>query len=526
MKVATIRREDVLSEIDAEREWDFVIVGGGATGLGAAVEAASRGFRTLLLEAEDFAKATSSRSTKLVHGGVRYLEQGNIKLVLEALRERGRILRNGPHLAHRCAFVIPAYELWQLPFYGAGLTLYDLLAGREGIGRSAILSAATVAQALPTVRRSGLKGGIRYYDGQFDDARFAISLWRTLFDLEGVAVNYARVVNLLKRNGVVCGVAVKDVETGATFECNAKVVINATGIFSDSLRCIDDPQVKPIIAVSQGTHFVLPREFLPGGSALMIPKTSDGRVLFAIPWHDRVVVGTTDDPVPKPEYDPHSMSDERKFLLAHIERFLGRRPQEGDIRSMWSGQRPLVRQADTANTAALARDHTILISPSKLVTITGGKWTTYRKMAEDVIDRAAPLGGMAHVPSRTAKLRLHGWTTKPAARNEWECVYGSDLPLLEAVAGEKPEFNECLHPALPFRKVEVVWATRYEMARTVEDVLARRTRALFLDAAVSMEAAPVAAQLMAGELGRSDTWVEDQIQSFRKLAEAYTWKLL
>jgi glycerol-3-phosphate dehydrogenase len=526
MKVASIRREDVLSEVGTEREWDFIIVGGGATGLGAAVEAASRGFRTLLLEAKDFAKATSSRSTKLVHGGVRYLEQGNVKLVLEALRERGRILRNAPHLAHRRAFVIPAYALWQLPFYGAGLTLYDLLAGREAIGRSAILSAKTVVQELPTVRKSGLKGGIRYYDGQFDDARFAITLLRTLFDLGAVAVNYAPVINLLKRNGTVCGIAAMDDETGTTFECSAKVVINATGIFSDSLRCMDDPQVKPVIAVSQGTHIVLPREFLPSASALMIPKTSDGRVLFAIPWHDRVVVGTTDDPVPRPEYDPHPTADERKFLLAHIERFLGRPPQDGDIRSIWSGQRPLVRQADTANTAALSRDHTILISPSKLVTITGGKWTTYRKMAEDVINRAAPLAGLPHVASRTSDLRLHGWTTKPAARNEWECVYGSDLPFLQSLAEENVEFDEFLHPALPFRKAEIVWAARHEMARTVEDVLARRTRALFLDAAASMESAPVTARLLAGELGHNNTWARDQVQSFRKLAEAYTWKLL
>lgn len=523
MKTASIRRDDVMKDIGAHREWDFVIVGGGATGLGAAVEAASRGYRTLLLEAEDFAKATSSRSTKLVHGGVRYLQQGNLKLVLEALRERGRMLRNAPHLAHRRAFVIPAYAFWELPFYGAGLTAYDLLAGREGIGRSGILSTGTTIQALPAIRKEGLKGGIRYYDGQFDDARYAISLLRTLFDLGGIALNYARVTNLLKRNGKICGVTAKDAETGTAFECGAKVVINATGIFSDSLRCIDDPQVKPVIAVSQGTHIVLPREFLPGHSALMIPKTSDGRVLFAIPWHDRVLVGTTDDPVPRPVYEPQSMPNERKFLIAHIERFLGRRPVDSDVRSVWSGQRPLVRQADTANTAAISRDHTILISPSQLVTITGGKWTTYRRMAQDVIDRAIPLGGLKHAPSRTAELRLHGWTAKPEARNDWERVYGADLPLLRSLTKEDPELDEFLHPALPFRKSEIRWAARYDMARTVEDVLARRTRALFLDAWASIEAAPVTASLLASELERSEEWAQNQIASFQKLAQGYIW---
>ncbi|MBV8553224.1 MAG: glycerol-3-phosphate dehydrogenase/oxidase [Acidobacteriaceae bacterium] len=517
-----MNRDDVLREIGTEREWDFIVVGGGATGLGTAVEAASRGFRTLLLEAQDFAKATSSRSTKLVHGGVRYLQQGDLKLVLEALRERGRMLRNAPHLAHRRAFVIPAYSLWELPFYGVGLTAYDLLAGREAIGRSRILSSRTAIKALPTVRKEGLKGGILYYDGQFDDARYAIALLRTLFDLGGMALNYTRVTGLIKRNGAVSGIAATEAESGANLVCKAKVVINATGIFSDTLRCLDDPQRKPAVTVSQGTHLVLPREFLPGDSAMMIPKTADGRVLFAIPWHDRVVVGTTDDPVPRPEYDPYAMPKERKFLIDHIERFLGRRPKENEVRSTWSGQRPLVRQEDAASTAAISRDHTILISPSKLVTITGGKWTTYRKMAEDVVNRAAPLGGLAAGSSQTANLRLHGWTTAPEARNDWERVYGADLPLLHSL-GENAELNQLLHPRLPFRKAEVVWAVRHEMARTVDDVLSRRTRALFLDAAASIEAAPVVADLIARELGRDENWQKAQIDLFRNLAQAYLW---
>jgi glycerol-3-phosphate dehydrogenase len=518
-------REDFLREIGEDREWDMIVVGGGATGLGTAVEAASRGYRTLLLEAQDFAKATSSRSTKLAHGGVRYLQQGNVKLVLEALRERGRMLRNAPHLAHRRAFVIPAYRLWEFPFYGVGLTLYDLLAGRESIGRSRILSRQSTLQALPTVRRAGLKGGIVYYDGQFDDARYAIALLRTFADLGGTALNYARVTGLLKQNGAIRGVAVQDHETDSGFECQAKVVVNATGIFSDALRSMDEPQTKPVVAVSQGSHIVLPREFLPGGSAMMVPRTSDGRVLFAIPWHDAVVVGTTDDPVPEASYEPRALPEERSFLTGHIEKFLGRRPAAAEVRSVWSGQRPLVRSEDTKNTAAISRDHTIFISDSKLVTITGGKWTTYRKMAEDVVNRAASLCGLPAAPSRTAELHLHGWSLEPEANNEWERVYGADLPALHKVADEAPEFRELVHPNLPFRRAEVVWAVRYEMARTVEDVLARRTRALFLDARASLDCAPAVAKLMKQELGRDADWESRQIASFKEVAEQYIWNV-
>jgi glycerol-3-phosphate dehydrogenase len=504
-------RDRILREIGSTPQWDVVVVGGGATGLGTALEAATRGHRTLLLEAEDFAKGTSSRSTKLVHGGVRYLQQGNVKLVLEALRERGRILRNAPHLAHKRAFIIPAYAYWELPFYGVGLTLYDVLAGKERLGRSRILSKTAVEAALPTVTQKGLKGGILYYDGQFDDARFAITLLRTLWDEGGTALNYARVVGLLKNNGAISGVIAEDRETGDRFDCPARTVINATGIFSDELRQMDSPQANKILTVSQGSHLVLPRDFLPSDSALMIPRTSDGRVLFAIPWHDRVVVGTTDDPVPEPAYEPRAMPDERAFLLEYVERYLGRRPTPKEILSMWSGQRPLVRRAEASSTAAISRDHTILISPSKLITITGGKWTTYRKMAQDAVDR---IGGSS---SRTASLRLHGWTAETDTDGDWQQVYGSDAPLVRALP------RQLLHPSLPFAQGEVTWAARYEMARSVEDVLARRTRALFLDARASLEAAPLVARLVAEELGRDSAWERAQIDSFRSVANGYLW---
>ncbi len=520
-----MRREDILRQIGATGEWDVIVVGGGATGFGAAVEAASRGYRTLVLEGHDFGKGTSSRSTKLAHGGVRYLQQGNIKLVRQALRERGRMLRNAPHLAQRRAFVIPAYSGWHIPYYGIGLTFYDLLAGRESLGRSRILSSGEVREALPTIRGKGLKGGILYYDGQFDDARFAIALLRTLLDLGGAALNYAPVTRLLKRNGLVSGVIAEDSETGAQIECDAKIVINATGVFSDALRRMDDPQTPPIVRVSQGTHIVLARSFLPGESALMVPRTSDGRVLFAVPWHDRVIVGTTDDPVQRPEFEPMAMPAERQFLLDHTERFLGRKPEPHEILSVWSGQRPLLRGSEKLTTAALSRDHTILISSSNLVTITGGKWTTYRKMAEDVIDRAAPLGHLAVRPSRTTEMRLHGWSDQHElnAENEWERVYGADLPMLRGLAQEDAGLNDLLHPRLPFRRREVIWAVRHEMARCVEDVLARRTRALFLDAKASIEAAPDTAHLIAQELGRNAHWEQEQVIAYSRLAEQYAW---
>lgn len=518
----SVLRHEILREIGATGEWDIVVIGGGATGLGTAVEAASRGYRTLLLEGHDFSKGTSSRSTKLVHGGVRYLRQGNLKLVLEALGERGRMLRNAPHLAHRMQFIVPAYQFWELPFYGAGLTLYDLLSGREALGRCRILSSSGTRLALPTLRQTGLKGGIAYYDGQFDDARFAIALLRTLLDIGGVAINYVRVTGLLKRNGRVRGVEAKDVETDLRFEVSAKVVINATGVFADAVRRMDEPQTPAAIRVSQGTHFVLPRSFFPSESALMIPRTADGRVLFAIPWHDRVVVGTTDHPVQHASVEPRSLAQEREFLLTHIERFLGCVKRD-DILSMWSGQRPLVWRTRVGTTAALSRDHTILISDANLITITGGKWTTYRRMAEDTVNCAAPLGNLASVASRTSELRLHGWKESSEQPQTWEHVYGADLADIRELTNEDCELRELLHPRLPFRRAEVIWAVRQEMARCVEDVLARRTRALFLDARASVEAAGITARLIARELGHGEEWQREQVAAYRKLAEHYVW---
>jgi glycerol-3-phosphate dehydrogenase len=518
-----VNRGESLSRLSEPEPWDVLVIGGGATGLGAAVEAASRGYRTLLLEASDFAKGTSSRSTKLVHGGVRYLQQGNLALVLEALRERGRLVRNAPHLVRDLSFVVPAYDWWEGPFYGAGLKIYDLLAGSLGLGPSHRLSREQTLERIPTLEPQGLRGGIVYQDAQFDDARLAITLARTFTGLGGTALNYMPVTGLIKEEGRVRGALARDAESGAEHEVRARAVINAAGVFADAVRCLDDAESAPLLALSQGVHLVLDRSFQPGDSAILVPHTDDGRVLFAVPWHDRVVVGTTDTPVAAPALEPRPLPQEIEFLLTHAARYLTRDPAPADVLSCFAGLRPLVRghgARGAPGTASLSRDHTLLIAPSGLVTITGGKWTTYRRMGEDAVDHAARTAGLAERPSVTADLRLHGWTSRagmPAAGTSW----GADAAALDWLAGESPGWGEPLHPRLPYRACEAVWAARHEMARTVEDVLARRTRALLLDARASAEAAPAVARLLAAELGRDAAWEAAQVAEYRELARGY-----
>ncbi len=517
-----ITRQEILNELGSSPQpWDVLVIGGGATGLGAAVEAASRGYRTLLVERFDFAKGTSSRSTKLVHGGVRYLEQLNITLVSDALRERGHMLRNAPHLVHDQQFVVPAYSYASLPYYGFGLKVYEWLSGKLSLGRSEILSARATIEKLPGIRREGLRGGILYHDGQFDDSRYAIALLRTLQDLGGTAINYVEAVGLLESGGKVCGIKARDAETGSEFDLPAKSVINACGVFVEGTLSMDHQPHNQLVAVSQGTHFVLPQSFLPGNTALMIPKTADGRVLFAIPWHGATIVGTTDESVEGAAVEPRAMDSEKNFLRDHIRRYFGHLPRPEEILSVWSGLRPLVKKGH-AKTSKLSRDHTILVSPTGLITVTGGKWTTYRRMGFDTINRACEVAALPKAPSRTLDLKLHGWSMDSAAdESGWENVYGSDLPAVRALSAENSELDSLMHLRLPFRMREVVWAARYEMARTVEDVLARRTRALFLDARAAMEAAPAVATLLAAELNQDENWREKQIVDFRAIAKGY-----
>jgi glycerol-3-phosphate dehydrogenase len=496
----------------------MLVIGGGATGLGTAVEAAARGYCTALLEQGDFAKGTSSRSTKLIHGGFRYLKQGNVSLVRESLRERGLLLRNAPHLVRAIPFVVPAHGAWEKFFYGAGLKLYDVLAGRLGLGKTRLLSREETLRHLPTLSPAKLTGGIRYFDGQFDDARLAVCLAQTLHDIGGVAVNYCPVSTLLKSNGRVCGVVARDAESGREFTVRARVVVNATGLFTDAIRRLDEPAARPLIVASQGAHIVLDRAFLPGDSALMVPKTDDGRVLFAIPWHDHVVVGTTDTPRDETPLEPRPLAAEIAFLLEHAARYLTRAPGQADILSAFAGLRPLVGAG--TQTARISREDALLVSDSGLVTITGGKWTTYRAMAERTVDRAETVGGRAHRPSRTRDLRLHG-ARDTAAPDTPLKSYGTDAKRLEALLRSSPEFSQPWHPRLPYFAGEVVWAARHEMARTVEDVLARRLRALFLDVRAALEMAPAVAALLAKELGRDAAWEEEQLRRFRELASGY-----
>ena len=525
MAAAVMRsREALLREAAGPTVWDVVVIGGGATGLGTAVEAASRGYRTLLLEGEDFAKGTSSRSTKLVHGGVRYLEQMNVTLVMDALRERGYMLRNAPHLVRRQAFIVPIYRAIDTPYYGVGLKVYEWMSGKLSFGASRMLSRAETTERLPTVERAGLRGGVMYLDGQFDDARYAISLLLTLLDLGGVALNHAAVVGVVERNGRAAGVRVRDAETGSEWEVQAKSIVNAAGVFAEQVLRLDGAPREELLAISQGSHFVLPRAFLPGTDALMVPKTADGRVLFAIPWHEHLVVGTTDVGVPRAETEPRSSAQEQQFLREHIRRYLGRDVKEGDVLSMWSGLRPLVKTGNAA-TSKISRDHKVLVAPNGMVTVVGGKWTTYRRMGQDTVDRAAEIGGLGKTVSRTESLALHGATDgKSAALGEWEGVYGTDADAVRALSEARPELAEVVHPRLPYRGRDVVWAVRQEMARSTEDVLARRLRALFLNARAAMEAAPGVAAMVGTELGRDETAVRKDLAEFLAIAEGYRYR--
>ncbi len=517
-----MNRAASLHRLQERREpWDIAVVGGGATGIGIAVDAASRGYRVVLLEQSDFGKGTSSRSTKLVHGGVRYLQQGNLSLVMEALKERGLLLQNAPHLVHDLEFVVPNYLWWEAPFYGMGLKVYDMLAGKYGFGPSQLLSRDEVLERIPTLEQDGLRGGVKYHDGQFDDSRLLIHLAQTAAEQGACLLNYARVTSLAKdADGFITGLSFRDEETARDHSVAARCVVNATGPFCDELRRLDDADAAPMIAPSQGVHIVLPRDFLPRATAIMVPHTRDGRVMFAIPWHDHVVVGTTDTPIPTVSLEPQPLDHEVDFILETASGYLARRPGRADILSVFTGIRPLVKAGDGASTAALSRDHTIHISKSGLLTITGGKWTTYRKMAEDCVDHAIVLGRLAERPCVTKDLHVHGFHRR-AEQFGALASYGSDAVGLEELAREQPALGKPLHEALPMCGAQVVWAARQEMARTVDDVLARRTRALYLNARAAIAMAPEVARLVAAEVRRDESWQQRQVADFNQIATAY-----
>jgi glycerol-3-phosphate dehydrogenase len=515
------RRADGFARLEetSKEKLDLLVIGGGATGLGIAVDAATRGYRTALVEAGDFAQATSSRATKLVHGGVRYLASGQMHLVYEALRERKIMLENAPHLVHPLAFVTPAYKWFDLPYYGVGLKAYDVLSGNSSLGRTRILSPAETAQRVPGIDVRGLKGSVLYYDGQFDDARLALALARTAEDHGAIVLNYARCVGLRKISGRISSVQVENTETGRSVEVHAGTFINATGIFVDELRCADEPSRPHMLSVSRGTHIVVPPEVLGHENAIMVPKTRDGRIIFAIPWLGKVVIGTTDLPTPSAAMEPGHESSEIEFLLETINPYLARPLGRDDILSVFSGLRPLVTGGQT-KTSKLSREHTIEVSSSGLITIAGGKWTTYRRMAEDTLGVAIRRRMLPDRPCVTSTLRLHAAPAQPPGPGPLS-RYGTEAAEIAALWASDPEMSRQLDRALPFTRAEVLFAARFEMARTVEDVLSRRTRALLLDAKAAQRSAPVVASLLAAELGHGPEWIERETNDFIELARKF-----
>ena len=517
-------RDSMIAELKRVPLWDMVVIGGGATGLGCALDAASRGYKTLLLEQSDFAKGTSSRSTKLVHGGVRYLKQGDISLVIEALRERGLLLKNASHLVRKQSFVIPIYKWLDIPMYLIGLKMYDILAGRLSFGASRRLSPKNTVKALPTIRQKGLRGGILYYDGQFDDARLAINLVQSCVDSGGCPLNYFRVDSLGKSSdGRLETVNATDLETQVEYNFKTKAVLNCTGVFADNIMHMDDPSTPLRIKPSQGVHLVLDKKFLAGDTGIMIPKTTDGRVLFVLPWQGVALVGTTDTGLDEISLEPRALDEEVEFILKNTAEYLSEAPSRADVRCIYAGLRPLAApQGNNQKTKEISRSHKIIVSDSGLITVLGGKWTTYRKIAQDMIDKAINVAMLQSEPCCTKDLKIHGWSEQANSENHMH-LYGCDISGINKLIEENPSLSEPLHKNLPFIKAEVIWSIRHEMARTVDDILARRQRVLFLDAKASIEIAPQIAAILADELGRDQNWINSQIESYRELAKDYFW---
>ncbi len=503
-----------------QQSFDVLIIGGGATGLGIAVDAATRGYRTALVEAGDFAQATSSRATKLVHGGVRYLASGQIHLVYEALHERAVMLRNAPHLVQALPFVLPAYKWIDLPFYGIGLKIYDLLSGQSTMGPTSFLNRKETIQRLPNIATKNLCGSIVYHDGQFDDARLALALARTAQDHGAVVLNYVRSRSFIKTGGKITGAIVQDFETGTELIVHAKTVINATGIFVDDLRSQDDPSIPRLLSVSRGTHIVVAAAVLAGETAIMVPKTPDGRVIFAIPWSGRVVIGTTDLAATTVEMEPGHQESEIEYLMETINPYLATPIHRRDILSVFSGLRPLVT-GKSSKTSKLSREHHIDSSPTGLITVAGGKWTTYRRMAEDVLNFAIKGGMLPGKPCQTDAVKIHGAPTSGAPIAGPLFRYGTDAAEIERLQQSDPQFAATIDAALSFTFAEVVFAVRHEMARTLEDVLSRRMRALLVDAKAAERAAPAVARLMAKELSASPDWAQEQVAAFQTLASTF-----
>lgn len=514
-----MNRQESLNTIQSTKQWDILIIGGGATGLGTALDAASRGYKTLLVEKHDFGKGTSSKATKLVHGGVRYLAQGNIKLVMEALKERGRLLRNAPHLTNRLSFVLPVYSVWDYFYYGIGLLLYDLLSANWSLGATRVLSKKGALRALPGLSPKGLVGGVRFYDGQFDDTRLAIELAKTATEHGATMINYCSVHAFEKSGEQIVGAWLTDHLSGHQFLVNINSCINATGVFAETVMQLDEPNPGIAVSPSQGIHLVVDQNFFPGHQALIIPKTDDGRVLFAVPWQGKVILGTTDTPVNTITAEPQPMEEEIDFIISHFNRYCSKSITRADVLSVFAGLRPLVKSKGQTHTSLLSRDHSIIIHKSGLVSIVGGKWTTYRKMAQDAVDNAVFVAGGKKLACKTKQLPIGNWQ-KPLDKTAPLFEYGNDAAVIRSWM-QQSKWAELIHPNYAYTKAEIRWHVEAEMAMTVEDVLARRIRLLFLDAKAAMEAAPMVAALMAELLQKDQYWQETQVNSFRVVAQQY-----
>jgi glycerol-3-phosphate dehydrogenase len=533
-----VNRDAQLEQLKKGEIFDLLVVGGGATGCGVALDAASRGLRVALAERGDFGSGTSGRSTKLVHGGVRYLEAAllhldrvQFDLVRDALHERGVLLKIAPHLCHRIALVTPLYGALEVPYVWTGLKLYDLLSGAMGLGSSRFLGPAEMLRRFPAIRAEGLKGGVLYYDGQFNDARMNLALALTAIDQGAVAANHLEVVELIKSGGKLSGALVRERFGGATWEIRARCVVNASGPWADGVRRLDDPGAAPLLQVSSGTHIMLPRRFAPAEGGITIPKTEDGRVLFILPWEGGCLVGTTDDQA-RVSDQPAASGEDVDYLLRHLERYFNLDVQRSDIRAAWSGLRPLVQDPKASDTARLARDHVISASTSGLVTITGGKWTTYRRMARDTVDYAVRQAGLSpRQGCRSDRITLLGGEQYrgEAAAPALSAEFGLDPEValhLSRSYGDRAgglaqlcrgPLGERLAPGHPFLKGEVLYAVRHEMALCADDVLARRMPLALLDTRAARDAAPAVLDLMAGEL----SWNAERVAQERRVLERW-----
>ena len=513
-----MNRTTSISKLDKVLEWDIVIIGGGASGLGIAVDASKRGYKTLLLEKHDFAKGTSSRSTKLIHGGVRYLQNGDITLVIESLKERGILKRNAPHLVQDLSFVIPTYDWWASPFYGIGMKIYDMMAGKLGLGKSVIISKEETEKLIPNVNKKGLRGGVIYHDGQFDDSRMAITLAQSADSNKTSLLNYCSVESLIKENGEIKGVNFIDLINSKKYQVKSQVVINATGVFAEEIIRMDQPEIEKMIQPSQGVHIVLEKRFLKGKHAILIPQTSDGRVLFAVPWKNYVVVGTTDTQIKNSSAEPKPLAQEVDFILKNASKYMTNKPKRDDIKSVFAGLRPLAATSNKKSTKEVSRSHKIDISPSGLISVLGGKWTTYRKIAEDAINTAISINKLKKKKCKTERVKLFGFK-KNVDWSDPMHVYGSLKKQIESM-GSKND-NESLSNKFYISNNIIQWSIIHEMAISLEDVLARRTRCIFLDSRESIRIAPIVAKKMAEVLEEDQNWIDMELKKFNKLIKNY-----